>query len=303
MVLHVCGNHRYACILGSVDSALALAEDDGGLKHVLVFLHNHRGLLPLGLSELATQVFNGTTVAGQGVLLVVVGHAQPVYPVVKLVDLSLIAQLSQFEIVGSVAVAKLIVGSHEQPYGRIVDVELRPSANIERVSDVWLDIELPCLVGTEVKGEVDAQLRGKVVAVVHIGATGAEGVPPAQAVDPDHLEEARLALISAKPVAEVCRTQQREVQPLHERAEGALQATLVVEINLALNSEAKDRGEIPPYPKPRRGVEVLEDRSMRGLGVKPCVHSYVPVVEKLAALNGLGRCRLRNHCGCRKQKQ
>ena len=117
----------------------------------------------------------------------------------------------------AVAVAELVVDTEVELEGAAVEVVLGViiEASGVRASDSVVDrrleVELPSLVGTEVVGEVETQLRGELVVLLEERLTRTVGVTPAEASYCDHLEGTRLALVASNPVADVDGTEQAHV--------------------------------------------------------------------------------------------
>ena len=108
MVAHVLGNHLNACILSGINNALTLTEDNNGLEEVLLLLYNlYRTRLTL--SELSLQVGDGLSVSSNLAILGIDVSTELVDLSVQTVDLSLVAELSNLEVVSAVAVAELVV--------------------------------------------------------------------------------------------------------------------------------------------------------------------------------------------------
>ena len=110
MVLHVLGNHLDASILSRLDSALTLTEDYVWLENVLSLLNNSSCLrTSLAVSELLLQVSDSASVSSNLTVLSVVVSTELVDLSVQTINLGLVAELSNSEVVSTVAVTELVV--------------------------------------------------------------------------------------------------------------------------------------------------------------------------------------------------
>ena len=113
----------------------------------------------------------------------------------------------------------------------------------------------------------------------------AKEVAPAKTYDRNDLEEARLTLVAAEPVAEVHRTDEAGVEIAHGGTGGF--EGLVGEIGVALDSKTKDRGEPAADTDAKVRVETLHPGVACGLGGNATVYAYIDVVKRFAFLNCL----------------
>ena len=110
---------------------------------------------------------------------------------------------------------------------------------------------------------------------------------PTQAIEGCELKQARLALITTKQVGEVCCTEQRGVHAVNDCACGV--AVCVLEINVALSSQAKHRSEVAANTQTNVRIHVLQPCVTCSLGSKATVYTYVDVVESFAFKHSLCR--------------
>ena len=164
MVLHILSNHLTASHTSSVNSGLTLTEDNDRLQDSTflddTLLNNLLCRTRLASSELSLQVSNSTSISSNLTILGIVVSTQLIDLSIQAINLSLVAKLSNLEVVSTVRVTELIVETYACSKQRTIDVEfsLRMLVVSNVVNQSGLNIYLPLLVRTEVQSQVKTEL-------------------------------------------------------------------------------------------------------------------------------------------------
>ena len=130
MVFHVLGNHLTASQTSSINSSLALTEDDDWLQSSICLLNNtllNDGLsrTRLAVSQLSLKVSNRATVSSNLAIFSFIVSTQLVNLSVQTINLGLVAQLFFLEVVSAIRGTKLVVQTNAQlTYGIPLVVQL-----------------------------------------------------------------------------------------------------------------------------------------------------------------------------------
>ena len=201
----------------------------------------------------------------------------------------------------AVRILELVNQSYIELECRAVDVILYTliAIAIESVVQRRLNIYLPCLLLTEIECKVKTNLWSKVVHLAKFLTVVGEHVTPSETVNSWDLKRTWLALVSAKPVAEVGCTKKTCVHKVNESA--SCEAICSLEVDVALNCETPYRSKVTTKTNAEVGCKVLCPWSMIGcLGCKTSVYAKINIVKCLALLNSLCRNWHRQHCGSKK---
>ena len=162
MILHVRSNQLNGSILSRINHALTLAEENGRLQvGSSSGLHIDRiARLAVASVESSLQVTDLSILGSQQGILVVQVSTQLVDLIIQTVNLSLVTELSNLEIVGTVAVQELVVYTNKDTENSVRKAV--PNAvvvvTVEGPYHVRLNVELPSLLLAEVEREVDTGL-------------------------------------------------------------------------------------------------------------------------------------------------
>ncbi len=310
VVLHVLSNHLDASVLSLIDSSLALTEDYVRLQNILCRSNNSSsGRTSLACSELSLQVSNLLVSSGQLTSLSVVLSTQTVDLSVQTVNLSLVAELLNLEVVSTVRSTELVVNTSLQ---RESTVELLLAINtgetLEGISpsnsgltqnNTRLDVNLPCLVSTQVESEVDSSLS------VQTTLLGSPSAAVTTTYESDNLESTGLTLVTCEQVVHVPSGHQIKVSSVDESlaTESSLTISLVSEISVNVQSQTEYGGQVLTNTKTELRSEALEEtstfsiiliRELVHVGSNTSVDTYIPVVLSFVSCNSSSLCASRH---------
>ncbi len=311
VVLHVLSNHLDASVLSLIDSSLTLTEDYVRLQNILCRSNNSSsGRTSLACSELSLQVSNLLVSSGQLTSLSVVLSTQTVDLSVQTVDLSLVAELLNLEVVSTVRSTELVVNTSLQRESTVeLLVTIVTNDALERISpsnsgltqnNTRLDVNLPCLVSTQVESEVDSSLS------VQTTLLGSPSAAVTTTYESNNLESTGLTLVTCEQVVQVPGRHQVEISSVDESlaTESSLTISLVSEISVNVQSQTEYSGQVLTNTKTELRSEALEETSLlvtSGLiipllhvGSNTSVDTNVPVVLSFVSCNSSSLCASRH---------
>ena len=301
---------------------LALCE---GHKHEVFHLHFAHDVLTGHFLDHLHFLDDFLRLLGQLVLQLVDASVQGV-------DFSLVAELGHGEVVRAVRILELVDETGVQLHVGTVQVVFRSTVAeyckfgsidtkhfvVQTPRNRGLHVELPSLFRTKVEHEVNRSLRSHVVAMrnllegrgnwvdkwtivcIHNCFRRTEQVSPANSVQADHLEAARLTLVATEPVREVHRSEQARIQEAHKRARRAV--GLVREVGVALHGQTEHGRKPASDSQASVRVQPLHPCVARGLRSQTTIDANVEIVKRFALGHGLSLC-LSVHCHCSDSKE
>ena len=296
VVTHVLSNHLDACILSSVDSALALTEDYDRLE-LCVLLNNNlscRSGLVLASGQLSLKVRDGAVSSSNLTILRVALGTELVDLSIQLINLALVAELSLSKVVSTVAISELVVQTDIQLEQTVTAIILHISTNIaqsiahtitivlQTEDDSRLNIELKSLGSTQIESKIQSSLRGQTISLTQ----STESVLPTEAIKGNQLKSTGLTFISTKQVAQVKSTQQANICSINDGlvTHHRLRIALRHQISICVNSQTEYGGQILTQTDTGIGSEALSKAIVTPLlhrSSSTTLNAEVPVVTEL----------------------